>query len=148
MISTTQNYYKIWGEAQSTVHQLFNVQDGRIQIGGGLLTQSDFKISSLRQGDDILSSTRSDLKKCIEKLGDIEDIKKLLEMKDVSGEHANLLESRMKYIEHLKKAMIKAVQFMDINSILNKKAYDAIMDLIDAASGDKLAHPIEITITL
>ncbi|MCL7416193.1 MAG: hypothetical protein M8349_09095 [ANME-2 cluster archaeon] len=148
MISTIQNYYTIWGETQMTVHRLFQLQNSHILIDGGVLTQNDFKISSLRQGEDILSSTRSELKKCIQKLDGFEDIKKLLEMKDVSDEHAALLKSRLKYIEHLKGAMIKAVQFMHIDGILENKAYDAIKGLIDAASGDEKAPRIEITIIL
>lgn len=50
MIATTQNYYEMPGDIQSTVHRLFAVRGGSVEIMGGkcILIEGDLELQSLR----------------------------------------------------------------------------------------------------
>ena len=150
MLATTQNYYHIWAETQRTVHKLFKVKDDRIEImgGEGVLTHGDFELGSLRKGKDILDRTGIELGACIRKLEDVEDIKKIVEIEDISDDQVNVIKERIKYLTRLKKAMKKAVQFLNIDDILKEDAVISINDLVKVASGDEIAPPIEVTIII
>ncbi len=97
MIATTQNYYEMLGEIQSTVHRMFALRGGKVEIMGGqcILVEGDLELHSLRGGKTLLKKARKELEQCTARLVEIEEIHRLFEKKDIHGEHREAISDRM-----------------------------------------------------